>query len=202
MKRYWWVNQGRTFKLASQLQCIWAPFTTKTNKKIFHWENMDQVKLDDVVFSYFKGHIVSYNIVKKTSYRAERPFQDQQPDAPWKNIGRRIDLIYNILEQPIKISKIKIEVHQFQRDLRIEKEALGKLVYNQAKDNNMANFTGNNDFFAHIQKIDQIEESIKFKLTEIENIKDKHNIPEDEIIDMNESLEKSESEENLSAKSE
>jgi hypothetical protein len=29
MKRYWWVNQGRTFKLASQLQCIWAPFTTK-----------------------------------------------------------------------------------------------------------------------------------------------------------------------------
>lgn len=103
-------------------------------------------------------------------------------------------------EELTKISKIKIEVHQFQRDLRIEKEALGKLVYNQAKDDNMANFTGNNDFFAHIQKIDQIEESIKFKLTEIENIKDKHNIPEDEIIDMNESLEKSE--ENLSEKSE
>ena len=113
MKRYWWVNQGRTFKLASQLQCIWAPFTTKTNKKIFHWENMDQVKLDDVVFSYFKGHIVSYNIVKKTSYRAERPFQDQQPDAPWKNIGRRIDLIYNILEQPININKINNKLKPF-----------------------------------------------------------------------------------------
>ena len=103
-------------------------------------------------------------------------------------------------EELTKISKIKIEVHQFQRDLRNEKEALGKLVYNQAKDDNMANFTGNNDFFAHIQKIDQIEESIKFKFTEIENIKDKYNIPEDEIIDMNESLE--ESEENLSEKSE
>ena len=103
-------------------------------------------------------------------------------------------------EELTKISKIKIEVHQFQRDLRSEKEALGKLVYNQAKDDNMANFTGNNDFFAHIQKIDQIEESIKFKLTEIDKIKDKHNIPEDEIIDVNESLEKSE--ENLSEKSE
>jgi hypothetical protein len=103
-------------------------------------------------------------------------------------------------EELTKISKIKIEVHQFQRDLRIEKEALGKLVYNQAKDDNMANFTGNNDFFVHIQKIDQIKESIKSKLTEIENIKDKHNIPEDEIIDVNESLEKSE--ENLSEQSE
>ena len=103
-------------------------------------------------------------------------------------------------EELTKISKIKIEVHQFQRDLRSEKETLGKLVYNQAKDDNMANFTGNNDFFAHIQKIDQIEESIKIKLTEIENIKDRHNIPEDEIIDVNESLEKSE--ENLSEKSE
>ena len=103
-------------------------------------------------------------------------------------------------EELTKISKIKIEVHQFQRDLRNEKEDLGKLVYNQAKDDNMANFTGNNDFFAHIQKIDQIEESIKLKLIEIENIKDRYNIPEDEIIDLNESLEKSE--ENLSDKSE
>mgnify|MGYP001309886239 CR=1 FL=1 len=102
-------------------------------------------------------------------------------------------------EELTKISKIKIEVHQFQRDLRNEKEHLGKLVYSQAKDNNMANFTGNNDFFAHIQKIDQIEESIKIKLIEIQNIKDRYNIPEDEIIDMNESLEKSE--ENLSDKS-
>jgi hypothetical protein len=97
-------------------------------------------------------------------------------------------------EELTKVSKIKIEVHQLQRDIRNEKELLGKLVYNQAKENNMANFTGNNDFFSHIQKIDQIEESIKLKLNKIDKIKDKYDITEE---DQNQIIE-----ETLSGKSE
>ena len=103
-------------------------------------------------------------------------------------------------EELTKISKIKIVVHQFQRDLRNEKEALGKLVYSQAKEANMANFTGNNDFFAHIQKIDQIEDSIKIKLIEIDNIKAKYDIPEGDEIIINDQMK--ETEENLSEQSE
>jgi len=103
-------------------------------------------------------------------------------------------------EELTKISKIKIVVHQFQRDLRHEKEALGKLVYSQAKEANMANFTGNNDFFAHIQKIDQIEDSIKIKLIEIDNIKAKYDIPEGDEIIINDQMK--ETEENLSEQSE
>ena len=103
-------------------------------------------------------------------------------------------------EELTKISKIKIEVHQLQRDLRQQKEALGKLVYNQAKEDNMANFTGNNDFFAHIQKIDESEESIKLKLIEIDSIKAKYNIPEDDVIEIEEVIENTQ--ENLEEKSE
>jgi hypothetical protein len=103
-------------------------------------------------------------------------------------------------EELTKISKIKIEVHQLQRDLRKQKEALGKLVYNQAKEDNMANFTGNNDFFAHIQKIDESEESIKLKLIEIDSIKAKYNIPEDDVVEIEEVIENTQ--ENLEEKSE
>ena len=103
-------------------------------------------------------------------------------------------------EELTKISKIKIEVHQLQRDLRQQKEALGKLVYNQAKEDNLANFTGNNDFFAHIQKIDESEESIKLKLIEIDSIKAKYNIPEDDVIEIEEVIENTQ--ENLDEKSE
>ena len=103
-------------------------------------------------------------------------------------------------EELTKISKIKIEVHQLQRDLRQQKEALGKLVYNQAKEDNMANFTGNNDFFAHIQKIDESEESIKLKLIEIDSIKAKYNIPEDDVMEIEEVIENTQ--ENLVEKSE
>jgi hypothetical protein len=103
-------------------------------------------------------------------------------------------------EELTKISKIKIVVHQLQRDLRQQKEALGKLVYNQAKEDNMANFTGNNDFFAHIQKIDKSEESIKLKLIEIDSIKAKYNIPEDDVVEIEEVIENTQ--ENLEEKSE
>ena len=103
-------------------------------------------------------------------------------------------------EELTKISKIKIEVHQLQRDLRQQKEALGKLVYNQAKDDNMANFTGNNDFFAHIQKIDESEESIKLKLIKIDSIRAKYNIPEDDVMEIEEVIENTQ--ENLEEKSE
>ena len=94
-------------------------------------------------------------------------------------------------EELTKISKIKIEVHQLQRDLRLELEVLGKLAYNQAKDANMVNFTGNNEFFAHIEKIDQIKESMKLKVIEIENIKVKYNLPEEDEIEKNEVVESS-----------
>jgi len=92
-------------------------------------------------------------------------------------------------EELTKISKIKIEVHQLQRDLRLELEVLGKLAYNQAKDANMVNFTGNNEFFAHIEKIDQIKESIKLKVIEIDNIKVKYNLSEEDEIEINEVVE-------------
>ena len=39
-------------------------------------------------------------------------------------------------EELTKISKIKIEVHQLQRDRRRASEALGKLAYGHAKDAN------------------------------------------------------------------
>jgi len=113
MKKYWWVNQGRTYRLASEENCIWAPFTAQSDKKIFHWETMDKVQIDDIVFSYYKGEILSYNIVKKTSYEAKRPFQDQTPSALWKNTGRKVDLIYNLIEQPIKIKNLISKLKPF-----------------------------------------------------------------------------------------
>ena len=84
-------------------------------------------------------------------------------------------------EELTKISKIKLEIHQLQRECRREREELGKLTYNQAKDANMVNFTGNNDFFSHVEKIDVITESINVKKSEIENIKAEYNIKEEEV---------------------
>ncbi|MBT3479021.1 MAG: hypothetical protein HOA15_00935 [Candidatus Marinimicrobia bacterium] len=79
-------------------------------------------------------------------------------------------------EELTKISKIKLEIHQLERNRRREREALGKLVYGQAKNDNMVNFTGNAEFFTHVEKIESISAVITGKNNEIERIKDEYDI--------------------------
>ena len=50
-------------------------------------------------------------------------------------------------EEFTKISKIKIEILQLQKEKSKHYEKLGGLVYHHAQDDNMANFTGNTEFF-------------------------------------------------------
>ena len=74
-------------------------------------------------------------------------------------------------EELTKLSKIKLAIHQLQRDKGKEFLLLGKLAYNHSKEANMSNFTGNTEFFAHIEKIDSLSEKILEKEKEIETIK-------------------------------
>ncbi|MEA1882131.1 MAG: hypothetical protein U9N31_07010, partial [Candidatus Marinimicrobia bacterium] len=63
-------------------------------------------------------------------------------------------------------------------------EALGKLVYGQAKDDNMVNFTGNAEFFIHVEKIDSISAAIAGKENEIDRIKDEYNLQDIEVSEV------------------
>ena len=74
-------------------------------------------------------------------------------------------------EELTKISKIKLVIHQLQRDKNKELSSLGRLVYNHSKEANMSNFTGNAEFFSYVEKIDRINVEIHDKEKEIEDIK-------------------------------
>ncbi len=107
-------------------------------------------------------------------------------------------------EELTKISKIKLVIHQLQRDKNKEISALGKLVYNHSKEANMSNFTGNSEFFSHVEKIDSLNVQIIEKENEIKKIKtetmDDSEISEsivdvnseklDSVIDVDEPLDK------------
>ena len=84
-------------------------------------------------------------------------------------------------EELTKISKIKLEIHQLQRDSRKARQSLGKLAYDHAKDANMVNFTGNAEFYSHVEKIDSIKDEIEKKDNEIDFIKSQYNIPEEDV---------------------
>ena len=87
-------------------------------------------------------------------------------------------------EEMTRISKLKFEIHQLYRAISKENEKLGKLVYQHTKNDHMATFSGNSDFFAMINNIDEIRKNIKLKKNEIENIKTEFGINEDEISEM------------------
>ena len=59
-------------------------------------------------------------------------------------------------EELTKVSKIKIEEHQFQRELSKLYEDMGRMVTKYAKDENMVNFSGNQEFFQIIENLSLI----------------------------------------------
>ena len=84
-------------------------------------------------------------------------------------------------EEMTRISKIKFEIHQLQRDMNKAYEQLGKLAYSHTKEDHMATFSGNNDFFQIVSSVESIKEKIDKKKLEIEEIKLEYGIDEKDI---------------------
>ena len=85
-------------------------------------------------------------------------------------------------EEITKIGKHKIDIHQLQKEREKTFEKLGKFVAQQAKEDNMVNFTGNTEFFTFVQKLDEITKLIEEKDGEIQKIKTEYNLKESDII--------------------
>ena len=84
-------------------------------------------------------------------------------------------------EELTKVSKIKIEEHQFQRELSKLYEDMGRMVTKYAKDENMVNFSGNQEFFQIIENIEKIQLKSDKKIAERKKIKEEYNITDVEV---------------------
>jgi len=86
-------------------------------------------------------------------------------------------------EEMTRISKIKFEIHQLQREMGRKYEELGQLTYSQTKEDHMATFSGNTEFFNIVNRIDEIKIEVSNKETEIEKIKAEYGIEDSEIVE-------------------
>ena len=87
-------------------------------------------------------------------------------------------------EEFTKISKLKYDISQVQKDKIKIYEKLGRLVFEKTKNNNMANFTANKEFFGLVEEVDSLSNDIANKEIEIINIKKEYGI-NDSDIEMN-----------------
>ena len=84
-------------------------------------------------------------------------------------------------EEMTRISKIKFEIHQLNREMTKAYEKLGKLAYSHTKEDHMATFSGNTDFFGIVSKVENINEEIILKEDEIEKIKLEYGINDNDL---------------------
>ena len=83
-------------------------------------------------------------------------------------------------EEMTRLSKIRFEIHQLERQKNKIYEKLGKLAYVHTKEDHMATFSGNNDFFSLVNQIEALKEKIIEKESSINEIKKEYGI-EDEL---------------------
>ena len=84
-------------------------------------------------------------------------------------------------EEFTKISKLKFDIIQLQKDKSKIYEKLGKLVYQKTQNNNMSNFTGNTEFFNFIEDVNHCQSSILGKEDEIVFIKKEYGIKDSDL---------------------
>lgn len=86
-------------------------------------------------------------------------------------------------EEFTKISKLKFDILQLQKDKNKVCEKLGLLVYNKTNKSNVSNFTGDVEYFSYIEKINKYSIEISEKDEEIIIIKKEYGIEDSDIED-------------------
>ena len=84
-------------------------------------------------------------------------------------------------EEFTKISKLKFDILQLQKDKTKVYEKLGLLVYKKTNESNVSNFTGDVEYFSLIEKINKNSIEISEKDEEIITIKKEYGIEDSDI---------------------
>ena len=84
-------------------------------------------------------------------------------------------------EEFTKISKLKFDILQLQKDKNKIYEKLGLLVYNKTNESNISNFTADVEYFSLIEKINEYSIEISVKDEEIITIKKEYGIEDSDI---------------------
>ena len=99
---YYWVNQGKTFKEEHKGGYLWAPKKDSRGKTPYHWNTMNNLKHNDVVFNYAKGFIIGYCSVVSEPYDAPKP-KEFDVDVDWEDDGVMVDVNYVAFNETISI---------------------------------------------------------------------------------------------------
>jgi putative restriction endonuclease len=97
--RYWWVNQGQTYREEREGGYLWSPKRKRgrdgeaTVRNPFY-EYMRDVAPGDMVFSYRDGHVVSCGLITSYGYDSPKPSEFGKNGKNWSQFGWRVNVTY------------------------------------------------------------------------------------------------------------
>lgn len=102
-RRYWWVNQGTTFKRELDGGLLWAPKVNKSGNAPFYYTNVSRLRTGDAVFHY-AGALRAASVVEREP--EEAPLPEGHPGDVWNTDGWLARTKYKTLETPIPLTDI------------------------------------------------------------------------------------------------
>jgi hypothetical protein len=110
-QRYWWVNQGFTYRAERDGGYVWAPKLTKTGRSMHHHRNVAELRPGDLVLHYANTALRAFGVVTGPPSESPNP-SDTNPDAP---MGYRVPVRYTELDPQPKLEVIPIEWRQAEK---------------------------------------------------------------------------------------
>ncbi|MHB2026499.1 MAG: HNH endonuclease [Elusimicrobiota bacterium] len=104
-RRYWWVNQNRTYRHEIGGGYMWSPKRTQNNRRIAYYDNMREVAPGDVIFSYRNQVFAAVGSAISWAYDCIIPEEFSNDRDRWDKNGWRVDVRYTKLNSGIAPNK-------------------------------------------------------------------------------------------------
>jgi putative restriction endonuclease len=101
--RYWWVNQGKTYRSEVPGGYMWSPKTNNKGGRSPYYQNMTLVDQGDVVLSYAGSEIRAVGIAVSTAYESPKPQEFGAAGAVWAGLGWRVEVEFNELPKSARV---------------------------------------------------------------------------------------------------
>jgi putative restriction endonuclease len=100
-RRYWWVNQNKTYRQEIGGGYMWAPKRAKNGARLAFYDNMREVGPGDVIFSFHTGVIAAVGVALSGGYDCIVPAEFAKAGEQWDKNGWRVDVRYTKLTLPM-----------------------------------------------------------------------------------------------------
>jgi hypothetical protein len=99
--RYWWVNQNQTYRAEIRGSFMWSPKKNANGVRNQFYENMREVSVGDVVFSFCDTRLKAIGVVSGVAQTGPKP-DFGSAGANWSQEGWYIPIDYCALNDPIR----------------------------------------------------------------------------------------------------